>query len=457
MESTKQEPTPVDVRGPIFLSYRHFDGAPIVAPLAWLLRAGGVPVWRDQDDLPPGDTDDRLAQALSDGLSGGVLVITPDIVNSRVVRQIEAEQLIRLHQSDPRFQLLIANHVLDDSGKVDYGAPDRLLSRPMEELRGVDQRGTDEAELLRLVKSAISHRMTQHRGIVEQSEHFDLTVQTRNVPQVYDRTGAQLDIRVRPSTHERLPNPDGLRDLQRTLTLLPDAVVTAGAKRVRISGGAHLSVAYAIGAALPSSRVGWVTVVDQRDAEWLGTSEAGFAPSPLVKCTIRPATLAEGVAARVLAYVDLLPTRSDGAFDRFLENANATYGSVAVIQHATPQRLAPQSADSIVAEIAAHIRELSGANDNAEVDLLLRCPFPVAILLGRLSNTLRVRVFEWDDSKVRGRTSARYVPCLEIQASNPLGPVIDVLLPSSDAVRREGIVARLRQVVVGLFRSKNSS
>lgn len=455
MESTEPKPTPVDVCGPIFLSYRHFDGASVVAPLAWLLRAAGVPVWRDQDDLPPGDTDDRLAQALSDGLSGGVLVITADVVNSRVVRQIEAEQLIRLHQGDPRFQLLISNHVRDGSGKVDYGAPDRLLSRAMEELRGVDQRGTDEAELLRLVKSAVSHRMTQHRGVVEQSGLFDLTVQTRNVPQVYDRTGAQLDIRVRPSTHERLPNPEGLRDLQRTLTLLPDAVVTAGAKRVRISGGAHLSVAYAVGAALPSSRVGSVTVVDQRDEEWVGTSEAAFASEPLVKCTIRSVAAAQGVAARVLAYVDLLPTRSDGAFDSFVESANDAYAAVAVIQHATSKLLAPEIADSLVAEIGAHIRELSGANDNAEVDLLLRCPFPVALLLGRLSNTLRVRVFEWDDSKKPGRTSARYVPSLQIQASNPHGPVIDVLLPSPKQVRRSGILARLREAIVGPFGGNN--
>ena len=67
-----------DAAGPLFLSYRQSDGTAIVASLAWLLRAAGIPVWRDKDDLPPGDTADRLEQAIADGLSGAVFVITPE-------------------------------------------------------------------------------------------------------------------------------------------------------------------------------------------------------------------------------------------------------------------------------------------------------------------------------------------------------------------------------------------
>lgn len=444
MDSAASEPTPVDVTGPLFLSYRHFDGTKILTRLAWLLRASGVPVWRDQDDLPPGDTDDRLSQALSGGLSGGVLVITPDVANSRVVRQIEAEKLIQLHRTDPRFQLLVANDVTDDSGVVDYGAPDRLLSRPLEELRGVDQRGTDDVELLRLVKSAVSHRMAQHRDRVAAAGFFELTVQTRNQGQVHDRTGAQLDIRVRPSAHERLPDPDGLRDLQRTLTLLPDAVVTAGANAVRIRGGAHLSVAYALGAALPSSRVGSVTVVDQRGDEWQGSSEAHLPSATRITLEVRPAGQPIEGRNRVLAYVDLLPTRSDPAFDRFVKDESTSYASILVIRNSNSDLLSPADADTIAAEITAKIRALSGKHNNAVVDLLLRCPFPIAVLLGRLSNTLRVRVFEWDDSDL----VARYIPALQIQASNPNGPVTEVHLLAASEMKDSS-----RRVARGMFAS----
>lgn len=46
--------------GPVFVSYRQEDGTANGAELAWLLRAAGLPVWRDSDDLPPGDTKSRL-------------------------------------------------------------------------------------------------------------------------------------------------------------------------------------------------------------------------------------------------------------------------------------------------------------------------------------------------------------------------------------------------------------
>ena len=79
----------VSPRGPVFLSYRHSDGAELALALAWALRAAGVPVWLDRSDLPPGDTERRLEEAMQSGLSGAVLLVTPDIGASSVVKEIE--------------------------------------------------------------------------------------------------------------------------------------------------------------------------------------------------------------------------------------------------------------------------------------------------------------------------------------------------------------------------------
>ncbi|MGY4856342.1 toll/interleukin-1 receptor domain-containing protein [Cryobacterium sp. AP23] len=201
--------TDVDVSGPLFLSYRHNDGSEIVAELAWLLRAAGIPVWRDKDDLPPGDTANRLSEAINDGLSGAAFVITEDITHSTIVRGIEAPQLIELHGDDARFQLLIANDIASDTGSIDYAAPDRLLGRSRDDLKGVNQSATNTEGLLGLTRRALTHRMVQHRAAVESNGVFELTIQTRNVGQVYDRTGAQLDIRVRRSTTRNYPTRRG--------------------------------------------------------------------------------------------------------------------------------------------------------------------------------------------------------------------------------------------------------
>src|SRR4051812_41646083 len=99
------DPIQIDPTAPVFISYRHSDGMETTTSLAWLLRAAGIPVWRDLDDLPPGDTHERLTQAIDDGLSGGVLVLTPDITQSAVVKTIEAPKLLSLHQSHPEFAL----------------------------------------------------------------------------------------------------------------------------------------------------------------------------------------------------------------------------------------------------------------------------------------------------------------------------------------------------------------
>ena len=86
----------VSPRGPVFLSYRHSDGAELALSLAWALRASGVPVWLDRSDLPPGDTERRLEEAMQSGLSGAVLLVTPDIAASSVVKETELPHLLRL-------------------------------------------------------------------------------------------------------------------------------------------------------------------------------------------------------------------------------------------------------------------------------------------------------------------------------------------------------------------------
>lgn len=426
--------TAVDIFGPLFLSYRQNDGSEIVAELAWLLRAAGIPVWRDKDDLPPGDTANRLSEAIDGGLSGATFVITEDIVNSPIVRGIEAPKLIDLHRDDPRFQLLIANDIAKDTGSPDYTAPDRLLGRVKDDLKGVDQSATGTEGLLALTRKALTHRMVQHRAAVEASEVFELTIQTRNVGQVYDRTGAQLDIRVRRSNHEKLPDSAGLEDLRRTLGLLPDAITSTGARKVRVGGGAHLSVAFALGIALPSSRIGQLEVIDQRSDVWASGPEAAVPTPPTlhVDVTEHPTPPSPGDRPRVAVYVDLLSTQSDAAFERYLDEHGETLSAHGVIR--SPQRglLDPATAGAVASEVAGLIRQLSGAHSNARVDLLLAMPFGLAVLIGRLSNTLRVRLFEWDDTDdpVNNDVDARprYVPCLEVRAGSTAGPITAVLL-----------------------------
>jgi len=77
---------------------------------AWVLRAHGVPVWHDQTHLPPGNFRRRLQEALASGLSGAVLLVTPDMVHSDIVRDLELPMLLRL-EADSAFTFAIGSVV----------------------------------------------------------------------------------------------------------------------------------------------------------------------------------------------------------------------------------------------------------------------------------------------------------------------------------------------------------
>ncbi|MGQ3383257.1 SAVED domain-containing protein [Glutamicibacter sp. TV12E] len=424
----------LDPSDPIFISYRQNDGTAITAELAWILRTAGIPVWRDRDDLPPGDTEERLEQAIAAGISGGILVVTPDVVNSRVVRMVEAPHLIELHQRHQNFVLGIANSVQNVESRTDYDAPDRLLARRPGQLSGVDQNPATREGLKALTRGLVWHRVASLRERVENREQtFNLSLQTRNTPQVYDRTGAELDIRLRPSGHERLPNAEGLHDLKDTIGLLPDAVTRSGAHRLCIRGGGHLSVGFAVGAALPSSRVGKMVVIDQKGVDWESQSESNLHDMTKVQILDEGKNQSAIPLGRpsVAIYIDLLPQRSDTAFSRFLEESRDFIVAWRHISNLDNSLIDPKDAGRIASEIAAHIRAISNENNNAQTHILLRCPFPLALLVGRLTNTLRCVVYEWDDSdpiEPGGDYRARYVPTLKVRASASDGAIEEVLI-----------------------------
>jgi len=421
----------IDPIDPVFISYRQSDGTPITEELAWLLRAAGVPVWRDRDDLPPGDTIERLRQAIDEGLSGAVLVITPETADSPIVKHVEAPKLLELHGSDTAFALGITNGLARADGGIDYGAPDRLLGLESPQLGGVDQHSASRTGLLETVRKIAFHRISSCRTRVASADAtLRVSIQTRNSPQVYDRTESELDIRVRPSDHEKLPSHDGLLDLKDTLGLLPDCITRANARRVVVTGGAHLSVALALGCAVPSSRVGQLDVVSQHGQTWHSGGEAEFTqPSPLQ--LIRESSNVNLPLGRpaVAAYIDLLAIGSNAAFDRFVDENEAQFVAWKHWSRVGTDSVDPGDGGAVASEIAASIRKLSADNGNAVVHLLMRCPFSMAVLVGRLTNTLRLVAYEWDDSDEALDTTGRpqYVPVMRLRASATAGVIEEVL------------------------------
>lgn len=428
----------IDPLGPVFISYRQSDGTELANRLMWQLRAAGVPVWRDHADLLPGDTNKRLGEALASGLSGAVLIVTPDVAKSTVVKTVEVPALIEL-EGNPDFVFSIAN-AIRHSGGLDYKAPERLLEQPEGSLARLLQSPVDSSTaVLKIVRHIVEHRMTRLQGRVAANHRvLHLNIQTRNDGQAHDRSGAELDLRLRPGSHPRLPSIEGLADFAASATLLPAAATRAGARQMMVSGGAHLSVAFALGTVLPSSRLGSVHVLDQRGVLWRSGAESSPpAGKPSLKVCARskgPASARTG-RQKVLLYLDLMSPRNDGAFERFLVEQGRSF-AVRIHARSTNEILIdPADAGAIAAEAAYLIREISSTHGSAEVHLLYRGPFAMPVLIGRLTNTVRTVVYEWAEMQGPGEgpPEPRYVAALGCSPSDPVTPV-EVLLGASDGI-----------------------
>ncbi len=422
----------VDPLGPVFISYRQSDGMEIATDLAWALRAAGIPVWHDQTDLPPGDTKLRLQEALASGLSGAVLLITPEVENSEVIRDIELPHLLGLENNQAfTFAIGLLVEKQDGAGVLDYSAADRLLKQEPGTLERLNQQKAVGAEDRAALAISLSRRrMTQLRtSVTNAGGMLVLDIQTRVPPSAAQFDG-DLVLRLRPPVAgERRPHAGGLEDLRLFLGQLPELLTIAGADAIRVRGGAHLSVACALGAAIPTTLIGRVKVVDTQGATWTLT---GQAPTPGCGKLLEFVSLSssEHEHGPVLVYVDLLPQRSDAAFEGLVESSAATYAGIAHLRSQSADLLDSDQASAIVGEITDGIRSLANSHKTTEVHLLLRCPYPIAVLLGRTLNTLTVHLYEWEDSPTGSSTTGpRYVPSMVLRSGSGGSPIHAITAP----------------------------
>ena len=185
-----------------------------------------------------------------------------------------------------------------------------------------------------IARSHCRQRMEALRPAIESARQvIDINLQTRIVPSAIGPYG-DLVVRLRPPMPgDRRPHRQGLEDLRLFLGDLPHLLEIAGARRARVSGGAHLSVAFALGAALPTTLLGDVDVVDTAGHTW---TFADNAPAPAASTRLLEVTDRSPREAHVgdaVVYVDLLPARSDPAFDRLVE---ARLGRLTSVFHIRP-------------------------------------------------------------------------------------------------------------------------
>lgn len=421
--------TAVRVNGPVFISYRHNDGLGRAEELERLLHAGGITVWRDVRDLLPGNTEDRIDQAIAAGLSAAVLIVTPDIINSSVVRGREAPRLLALAE-DPKFALVVASVMgRENSDRLNFDAPDVLLGlAPKRVLNAMNQLDIrTEHGRLEVVRGLLLHRIAQLKtDIASSARPFVITTQSRVDTRSIDGDVADLDIRLIPAESGKLPAAQGVQDLMITLPLVSDAVRTSGAKSIKMSGGMHLSIAIALGAAFPETRFGQIEVVDLQAAAW--SSNVNSEDPKAHSATAAPMAVTdratETASSKLGVFVSLTEASDTSAFESIATNSAIALTSAITI-NAGLGRLDPREAGRLAQEIASLIKSTARSTNATEVHLAFHGPYTMAVLVGRLLNTLRTVVYEWVRTE---NGSAEYLPVVTLQLDVAGGPITAVHL-----------------------------
>ena len=409
---------PVAPLGPVFISYRYRDGHELAVRLAWALRSAGVPVWHDEADMLPGDTTTRLQEALAGGLSGAILLVTPEIGDSVVVKNVEFPELLQLHAS-PDFTFVIANAITspDMPGHVDRDAPGRLLDRSAEILKEIKQYPTFVDEACETIAYWVARsRMASYRRSGEETLTIDL--QTRSAPQAFASQAGLVVRTIPPTSGSRAPSPEAWTPWRSFLRNLPTLVEASGAKQVRILGGAHLAAAFALGAALPEAARYPVAIQDQRENLWEATVQGPPAGLEFEE------NISEGAARRPAAvFVDLVS--SDQPVDEFgelLKQRPADFSGSLRIWLAPRRFLNPEEGGATAAAVSQRIRQFASRCGTYQIHLCLRVSFPLAILLGRLLNTLEITLYEIEED-ASGR---RYIASLTVASGRGGGPIVAI-------------------------------
>ncbi len=414
----------VDPAGPAFISHRSDDGTDAALDVVRRFRSSGVPVWLDIDDLPPGDIAGRLGEALGGGLAGGVLVVTPNVLKSAVVREQEVPQLLALAR-DPAFTLAIVNEIANPSNPtaVDRAKAKELLDSDGDhpELAGLKQYSSIDGSLDRLGAWFARRRLDALRAS-RPNDPLTIDIQTRVAAAAY-RSRADLVFRSAPPRGgQRVLSPVVWADLQCFLGWLPSIVANVAPPEIVLSGGSHLSAAVALGAALPET-IGIPFAVTTKDATWrLAGRDLNLRERlPFVGIAPRTRRVARGSGPALAVFVDV--AHSEGPVDTFGAWARDNRGLLArAIVITQRRRLEPDSGPVITRAIVQRIRREARALDTRDVLLFVRAPWQLAVLLGMSLNTLTLRLYEWEDATA----SPSYVPAAVVRSGAGGSPVIEV-------------------------------
>jgi hypothetical protein len=390
-----------DPTGPIFLSYKR-ERATEAGLLVDALRDHGVPTWQDVSDLPSGVTETSLVEVLSDpGTSGAVLLVTPEVEGSSVIRKVEVPHIFgRAATRDGFFAVPVA------AGGLGYGDMERVLGPGLglTDIAGfnVTRAKADpiDADFAATVgRRVLRERLTAVHRAIAAGEPLGLQVSTRTSPPKSGGFALRADLTHRFEGRHARAGAWGGHVLPAFAAIAAEVAKTAPGRSVDVGGFLALPAALALGAAFPSLgpvRAAWL----QEQVKFGTAAERWSLDGPDGDCGFETVRSPHAAANDDLAL--LVSATNDVVHDFNLSRGALALRAVVHLRSPDPRpvrlHLGPGEARDLACRAVDAVRAAVGElSARGTVHLFLAVPAGVAFMIGQQLNTLgRVQAYEHD-------------------------------------------------------------
>ena len=390
-----------DPTGPIFLSYKR-ERAVEAGLLVDALRDHGLPTWQDVSDLPSDVTETALDEVLSNpATSGAVLLATPEVERSDVIRKIEVPRIFgRAARRDGFFAIPLA------AGKLDYSDMARVLGPGLGltdiasfNVTRAPADPLDEEFAATVGRRALRERLAAIHRSAGPDEALGLQVSTRSALPKTIGVALRADLTHRFEGRQARAGAWERQLLPAFGAIAAEVARSAPGRSVDVSGFPSLPAAVALGAAFPSLgpvRAAWL----QEQVKFAAAAERWSLDGPDEDCGFETELRAQSASNEDLAL--LVSVTNDVVHDFTLSRSALALRAVVHLRPTGPRpprlHLGPGQARNLACRAVDAIRAaVADLSARGTIHLFVAAPAGVAFMIGQQLNTLgRVQTYEHD-------------------------------------------------------------
>jgi len=392
-----------DPTGICFLSYKRERSAE-ARLLIEALRNHGIPTWQDVSDLGSGITEAEITTVLADpSTSSSVMLVTPEVAASDVIRKVEAPRIIRRVLDGDGFYVVpvaaggmgyggIGSALGPGIGSADMSAFNVLKS---------DDDPFDASFASTVARRALSDRLAAIIGSAAAGDPLTLQVSTRApLPKAAGMT-LRADLRHRFVGRHADAAAWSDHIIPAFSAMAHDLASRAAGRSLEISGFPALPVAVALGAAFPSFwpvKASWL----QDMGRFGGGSQRWGLDVPMSPCGFRTRTVPRSASADDLAL--LISVTNDVSQDFNASTGALRFRAVITVEPqdravAPPPLGAGEARYLSNLAISAVRAAVAETGARGTLHLFLAVPAGLAFLIGQQLNTFgAVQTYEHDPS-----------------------------------------------------------